>query len=223
MKKWLKCDLHIHTSEDKKDKDDGTNISFSAIDLINVMSKDNFDVLAISLHDRIFFNKKIEAYAKQKGILLIPSIEKTIEGGHVIFLNISSPLKNIRKLEDVLLLPKKVIVLIPHPFYPFAHSIGKRLVEITHRLDAIEIHSQYFWFSKIFNHRAKKAAKRENKTLVGNSDAHIPQQLGRTYSLIYAEKNALSIGKAIRNNKVKGITKPLRFFKSIKEFIQTKF
>jgi len=61
-----------------------------------------------------------------------------------------------------------------------------------------------------FNQRAVEVSQSFGFPLVGNSDAHFLSQLGTTYSLIYAEKNLESVFAAIRQNKIKVATRPLK-------------
>jgi hypothetical protein len=61
-----------------------------------------------------------------------------------------------------------------------------------------------------FNQKAVELSRSFGFPLVGNSDAHFLSQLGTTYSLIYAEKNLEAIFAAIRQNKVKVATRPLK-------------
>jgi hypothetical protein len=63
-----------------------------------------------------------------------------------------------------------------------------------------------------FNQRAVEVSQSFGFPLVGNSDAHFLSQLGTTYSLIYSEKNLEAIFAAIRQNKVKVTTRPLKTF-----------
>ena len=80
----LKVDLHLHTKEDNYD-----NLDYSAKELIDRAVELKFDVLAITLHNEIFFSKDLISYAEQKGILLIPGVELSIEKKHVLLYNVS--------------------------------------------------------------------------------------------------------------------------------------
>ena len=61
-----------------------------------------------------------------------------------------------------------------------------------------------------FNQKAVEVSQSFGFPLVGNSDAHFLSQLGTTYSLIYAEKNLEAIFAAIRQNKIKITSRPLK-------------
>jgi predicted metal-dependent phosphoesterase TrpH len=220
MERWLKCDFHIHTN---KDRGESERIKYSPKKLIDIMSKKKFDVLAISHHEKRYFSKELEDYAKEKNILLIPSIEKTISGKHVLILNVTDDLPEINKLEDLRNISKKSLIIAPHPFYWFAFSLKNDLNKYIRFFDAIEYHSFHFWFMDIFNKRGLRIARKNDKPVVGNSDAHIPHQLGKTYSLVYAEKNIESIFSAIRKNKVEFKTRNLSFLITGIESLMFKF
>src|SRR5687768_2788769 len=78
----LKVELHTHTSDDPADP-----IPHSAIELIDRAADLGYDALAITLHDKQFDVCSLAAYAAGRGLVLIPGVEKTIEGRHVLLLN----------------------------------------------------------------------------------------------------------------------------------------
>ena len=78
----LKADFHIHSNEDKRDL-----IAYSAREFIDAAAEKKFDVLALTNHDIFTYSQELSDYAAEKGILLIPGIESTIEGKHVVILN----------------------------------------------------------------------------------------------------------------------------------------
>ena len=60
-----------------------------------------------------------------------------------------------------------------------------------------------------FNRRAVAWARAHGKPLVGNTDLHLLEQMGTTYSLVDAEPNADAICAAIRAGRVEVRTEPL--------------
>ena len=74
--------------------------------------------------------------------------------------------------------------------------------------DAVEW--SYFWTRGAnFNGRAASWARRHGKAIVGNSDLHDLRQLGRTYSLVDAPRDAAAICAAIRAGRVELRTAPV--------------
>ena len=81
----LKVDLHIHTSDDPIDR-----IPYSTFELIDRAAALGYDALAITLHDVQLDVTPFNASAAARGIVLIPGIERTVEGRHVLLLNFHS-------------------------------------------------------------------------------------------------------------------------------------
>jgi hypothetical protein len=89
------------------------------------------------------------------------------------------------------------------------YSLNGYLLEHLELFDALEY--CHFYSQMInFNLRAVEVSDSFGLPLIGNSDAHFFSQLGSTYSLIYAEKNLESVFAAIRENKLKIVTRPLK-------------
>ena len=78
----LKVDLHLHTAEDPVDY-----ILHDAHQLIDRAAELGFDALAITLHDRQLADPSVFAYARERRIILLPGIERSIEGRHVVLIN----------------------------------------------------------------------------------------------------------------------------------------
>ncbi|MCK4425857.1 MAG: PHP domain-containing protein, partial [Deltaproteobacteria bacterium] len=71
----LKTDLHIHTSEDPEDL-----ILYSATELIDMAHRLAYAVLAITNHSCVTYSEYLRDYARERGIVLIPCMEATIQG-----------------------------------------------------------------------------------------------------------------------------------------------
>ena len=87
----LKVELHAHTDLDPVDR-----IPHSTTDLIDHAASLGYHVLAITLHDRYFDPADWQAYARDRGILLLPGIERTIERQHVLLINFPAESASIR-------------------------------------------------------------------------------------------------------------------------------
>ena len=200
----LKTDLHLHTAEDPLDR-----VRYTAKELISKAADQGFDVISITNHHQMTFNQDLLSYAQEREILLIPGIEMTIQRRHVLVLN-PPPHK---KCSDFFSLSKlrrpETLIIAPHPYFPGTYSLNGYLLKHLNLFDALEY--CHFYSPMInFNQRAVEVSKSLGLPLVGNSDAHFLSQLGTTYSLIYAEKNVESVFTAIRQNKVKVTTRPLK-------------
>ena len=204
--KPLKSDLHLHTAEDPLDR-----IRYSSKELISKAADEGFDVISITNHHKMTFNQDLFSYAHERGILLIPGVELTIKRRHVLVLN-PPPFKTCSDFPSLSRLRRpETLIIAPHPYFPGSYSLNGYLLRYLHLFDALEY--CHFYSPRInFNQRAVEVSRSFGFPLVGNSDAHFLSQLGTTYSFIYAEKNLEAIFEAIRQNRVKVATRPLKTF-----------
>lgn len=202
----LKVDLHLHSGEDPSDR-----ILHSAVDLVNRAAELGFDALAITLHDSQFADARVSALARERGITLIPGIERTIDGRHVLLLNFpAAAAESTRTLADVARLKARGggLVIAPHPYFPDRSCLRGELEAHADLFDAVEW--SYFWTRRLnFNARAARWARANGKPVVGNSDLHDLRQLGRTCSWIDAPRDAFAICDAIRQGRVTLQTEPV--------------
>lgn len=202
----LKVDLHLHTREDPHDK-----IKYTAKQLIDEAWRQKFDVLAITNHNMVLYDDYLKKYALDKGILLISGIELKIEGKHIILLNVNKGREGkINTLEELSYHKgENSLIIAPHPYFPPLVSLGRKLDRYIHIFDALE-YTNFYFIGINFNRKAERKAKEYNLPLLGVSDAHLLSQFGSTYSLIDAEKTPQAVIRAIKENKVKIVTRPLR-------------
>ena len=216
-KMMLKADLHLHAVEDRAD-----NLEVTAREIIDKAVELNFDVLSFTFHNRTFYHE-IKEYAEEKGILLIPGIEKTVEKKHILLYNFKrDEVWKIRHFEDIKKQKgKKQLVIAAHPFFPSKECIGRKIRKYAELFDGLEF---CFMHSKLinFNKKAIRIAKKLGKPIIANSDTHFIEQLGENYTLIEAEKNIDSVIKAIKQGKIQRKTNPLSFLASIKLYIKFK-
>ena len=208
----LKADFHIHSNEDNRDL-----ITYSAKEFIDAAAEKKFDVLALTNHDIFTHSQELSDYAAEKGILLIPGIEATIEGKHVVILNPQKDVESVRTFEALREYRKnhpEIFVIAPHPYYPHLrkYSLRSELLKNITLFDGIEYCHYYTRVFNRFNSIACKVATNHGKPVVGTSDSHHLFQLDKTYSLIDAEKNVDSVISALRNNRIKIVSRPLSFF-----------
>lgn len=204
MTNVLKVDLHLHTAEDPADE-----IVYDSRTLVDRARDLGFDALAITLHDRQLADARLFDYAEDLGITLIPGIERTIEGRHVLLINFPASVESVTSFTDLAALKSRTngIVIAPHPFFPHPSSLQDRMATNADLFDAVEW--SYFWTRGInFNAKAAKWAASHGKALVGNSDLHDMRQFGRTCSLVFGERSADGVCHAIREGRVSLHTTP---------------
>lgn len=212
----LKVELHTHTSDDPADW-----IPHSARELIDRAAALGYDALAITLHDRQADDRSLAAYAADRGIVLIPGMERTIKGRHVLLLNFPAAAASaVRSFDDLAALKQahRGVVIAPHPFFPMPSCLLGKMRRHAHLFDAVEYNAMYTgWLN--FNRLAERWARRRGKPMVGNGDVHRLEQLGTTFSLVDAERDPASICEAIAAGRVRVATRPLSTWAAIRIFL----
>ncbi|MGH7377195.1 MAG: PHP domain-containing protein [Candidatus Methylomirabilales bacterium] len=199
----LKMDLHLHTREGEG------FIAYDARDLIDRAAGTGFQVLSITNHDTLTFSEPLAAYARDRGILLIPGVEATIEGRHVLLYNIDVSPDRVRTFADLRRLKTpEWLVVAPHPFFPGPTSLRRRLPGELDLFDAVEF-CHFYTRGIDFNRRAVRLAREAGLPLLGGSDTHFFGQFGTTYSLMEGEMTVASVLAAIKGGQVAVVSKPL--------------
>jgi predicted metal-dependent phosphoesterase TrpH len=195
----VKVELHSHTADDPTDY-----IPHSTYQLIDRAVELGYGALAITLHDRQLDIRPYTDYARQRSLTLIPGIERTIEGKHVLLLNFSRATEDVETFKDLAQLRanERGLVVAPHPYFPSRTCLGSLLDANADLFDAVEYNAM-FTTALNFNQPAVRWAASHGKPLVGNGDVHRLRQLGTTYSLVDAPLDADAICEAIRRNHVR--------------------
>ncbi len=201
----LKVELHTHTEDDPVDK-----VPHSTRDLIDRAISLGYDALAITLHNRQLDLQPWISYAAARGLVLIPGVEATVAGKHVLLLNFERDAEDVRTFEQLALLKQHSsgLVIAPHPYFPAPTSLWGYLERHAHLFDAVERNAM-FTTRVDFNLRAERWAHANGKPVVGNGDVHRLRQLGTTYTLVDAERSADAICAAIAAGRVRVVSEPL--------------
>jgi predicted metal-dependent phosphoesterase TrpH len=212
----LKVELHAHTSDDPEDF-----IPHTSRELIDRAAQLGYGALAITLHSRQLVSPEIEAYARDRGLTLIPGVEVAIEGRHVLLLNYPAAARadEVTSFDDLARLRAGAsgLVVAPHAFYPTSTCLGRDLLDRHADLfDAVEVSGFYTrWLD--FNREARDWAQSHGKPLVGNGDVHRLSMLGTTFSLVDAEPHPDAICEAVRSGRVEVSTRPLRATSALRQ------
>ena len=211
----LKVDLHVHTSEDPADW-----IGHSAATLIDRAAELGYDALAITLHDAQLEDPRLRDRARDRGITLIPGIERTVEGRHVLLLNFPAAESTaVSSFADLARAKRRSggLVVAPHPYFPGRSCLQSALDLHAELFDAVEW--SYFWTRAVdFNTRAARWAAARGLPLVGNSDMHDIRQIGRTFTLVDAPPDADAICDAVRRGRVEVRTEPVPYIELTRVF-----
>jgi len=201
----LKIELHTHTDEDPADL-----IDHSTRDLIDRAAALGYGGLAITLHDRYFDPAPHAEYGRERGVVLMAGIERTIGSRHILLINFPARAAAVRSFDDIARLKQETggLVVAPHPYYPIPSALGTDLDRHAGLFDAVEVNAMYTR-ALDFNRRAVAWARAHGKPLVGNTDLHLLEQMGTTYSLVDSEPDPDAICAAIRAGRVEVRTEPL--------------
>jgi predicted metal-dependent phosphoesterase TrpH len=210
----LKVELHTHTADDPVDA-----IPYSTNALINRAAALGYDAVAVTLHERQLNLDPWRSYAADRRIVLIPGIERTIQGKHVLVINFSRAAERVRTFADLAALKAREngLVIAPHPFFPGRICLGDDLDKYGHLFDAIE-RSAVFTRHIDFNRRAEQWARAHGKPMVGNGDVHTLRQLGTTYTLVDAARNPEAICRAIAAGHVRVVSEPMKWRTAVEVF-----
>lgn len=194
----LKVELHAHTDGDPADR-----ITHTTRELLEHAAALRYDALAVTLHDCYFDPAPHAADAARCGVLLLSGIERTIQGKHILLINFPEDVSRVGSFDDVRALKARTngLVVAPHPFYPVGSALRGQLDALASLIDAVEVNAM---FTKAidFNRAALAWARANRKPAVGNTDLHLLEQMGTTYSLIDAERDPDAICEAIRGGRV---------------------
>lgn len=200
----LKVELHAHSADDPLDA-----IPHTTTQLIDRVAAMRYHALAVTLHDRQLDLRPYESYAAERGVTLIPGIERTIQGKHVLLLNFRQGAEEVRTFDDLARLKQREagLVVAPHPFFPTSSCLRGLMHRHADLFDAVEYNAMFTDLLN-FNNAAERWAIAHGKPMVGNGDIHRLRQLGNTFSLVDAEPDADAICAAIRAGKVEVAASP---------------
>ena len=208
----LKVELHTHTSDDPADL-----VPHTTSELIDRAAALGYDALAITLHDRQLDLSPWRRQAEARGLVLIPGVERTIERRHVLLLNFPPAADRVDSFEALPDLKARFngLVVAPHPFYPGRSCLGRDLDRHAGLFDAVEWTWCYTAGTRRFNEAAARWARAHGRPLVANGDVHRLYQLGKTYTLVDADRDADSICAAVRAGRVTPVTQPINALEAV--------
>lgn len=180
-----KADLHIHTAQG-----DGLDRVETVIDW--VVQHTDLDLIAITDHDDITAGLVGREYAARRGyqVQVVPGVEITTRGGHLLALDVDQPFRMLRPLEESVdeVLAAGGICIAPHPYSWLTTSIGERGLQRliptpdTSRLAALEVWNPSL--AGMVCHERTKVANLKQWQLaeVGGSDAHAATFVGSAFT-----------------------------------------
>jgi len=203
----FRIELHSHCQGDPVD----SYLSHTIFQHIDRAKEVGLDAIAVTWHRGICDNPEALAYARERGVLLIPGMEADMEGQHhLVVLNLAegdlpgaptwAQLRSLRARKP------EVLVMAPHPFYPHPTCLGRVMTDHVDCIDAVEwcaIHVHWLPGRVNPNLRAARWAHKHGKTLLACSDAHTLRDIGSNASTVEADELSIaSIFAGIRAGRV---------------------
>jgi predicted metal-dependent phosphoesterase TrpH len=159
-------DHHIHSRYSYLDSDSDVG------DIVSYSEKIGLGGIAISDHNEI--QGSVELMGMDTKLIRVPSLEISSADGHIVALGISEIIERDLSAEETIgrIHDKGGLAIAAHPYDTFRHGLKDLCWRLD--IDAVEINGHCLYG----NSKAKKAAQRHGKPLVGGSDAHSLRDIG---------------------------------------------
>jgi predicted metal-dependent phosphoesterase TrpH len=200
-----RVDLHNHCQGDPIDP-----LHHTIFEHIDVAKKAGLDAIAMTWHRQVCEDEVAEAYARDRGMLMIRGMETEIENRHLVVLGVrAGDLAGETTWDEIRALRARkpgVLVFAPHPFYPHPACLNHLLNGNADCIDAVEwcaLHVRWLPSRVSPNLRAARWAHRHGKPLLACSDAHSPAAIGRNPSTVEADElTEEAILEAVRSGRI---------------------
>lgn len=188
----LKIDFHVHTCYSK-------DSSITLEQLVCFAKKRGLDGVAVTDHNTVEGALKLK---KTKKILVIPGIEVSTLQGHLLGINVTTPIpakltmqQSIQKIHEA-----GGVAIAAHPT-AFYKSPATRKVK---SYDAIEVMNASSVPFSVLTYCSRKFAEKLNLPQTGGSDSHYAPEIGAAYTVVDSDPDIDEIVKAI----IRGSTFP---------------
>jgi hypothetical protein len=189
----LKIDLHVHTC-----------YSYDAVttlkEVVAYSKKRGLDGVAITDHDTLLGAFKL---TQKTELIVIPGVEITALGGHVLALNVTKPIPPKLGLPETVQRIHEAggIAVAAHPYSVYKSVMSQQIVSC----DAVEVINSAAVPFSLSTYLNRKLATRLKLPQTAGSDAHYAPEIGSAYTIIEADPDVDEIVQAIK----RGATFPL--------------
>ena len=194
----LKLDLHIHTeySRDSVNSLKDVNTRCRALKL---------DGYAICDHDTT--NGLKPTHDEELDLVIVPGLEVSARGAHILCFQPNAIIKpglSISETVDAIHAQGGTAVLA-HPYSLLKSWVNMNEV-LSANLDAVEVANAAQWPFDYIMGRNEKLASKLSLPTTGGSDSHIPETIGRSYTVVDTDsRNIDDILKAIKAGRTKPV------------------
>ena len=210
----LRIDLHVHTVNSLDSR-------ITVDEAIRRCRTTGLDGFAITDHDTISGVSK--AREKHGSIIVIPGLEVSARGAHILAIDASEPVPPGLSIAETVerIHGQGAIAVIAHPYSLFKTWANSREVEEA-KFNAVEVANAlqfpYGWMLK----RNTALAERLGLPQTGGSDAHIPEMVGRAYTVVEAESREIEdIIHSIRKGKTEAHGSGISLFERLKKLVMS--
>ncbi|HMK46298.1 MAG TPA: PHP domain-containing protein [Methanocella sp.] len=201
----LRFDLHVHSDHSP----DGHS---TVEDILKAAKARGLDGVAITDHDTVLGGKHalevVDAIAP--GLIIIPGVEVSTKGGHLIVLGITKDIPARLPVKETIEIARRMggTIVVPHPDQRMRHGM-----RIPQGVDAVEIYNSRY-FVGFHNYMTSRRMGRHKLPAVAGTDAHTAEMVGNAVTEIDADRDADSVLKAIREGKTRIIMRktPLQVY-----------
>ncbi len=174
-KKEIFADLHVHSMYSPSCLFKGYASQSKIEDILKAAKKKGLAGIAIADHDRIKGSLEAARIAKNYGIVAVPSVEVSCGHGHIIALNVRSPIKKGMGIRETIERIHELggLAVCPHPLMAF-FGVGRKNI-------------RYFDGVECANGREGRQISAENckkrQFITGGSDAHTLNEIGNAVTV----------------------------------------
>jgi predicted metal-dependent phosphoesterase TrpH len=202
----LKIDLHVHTCY-------SGDSSITLKQVVSFAKKRGLDGVAITDHNTVKGALKL----KTKEIIVVPGIEVSTLNGHLLGINVTTPIPSKLGIEETIRLIHEAggIAVAPHPT-AFYKSPPSRKVS---SYDAVEVMNASSVPFSVLTYFSRRFAERLGLPQTGGSDSHYAPEIGSAYTVVESDVAVDEIVSAIKKGNVspmgKGIPWKTRFRRTL--------
>lgn len=166
----LSVDVHVHT--------DASYDASASVDAVLAHAADaGLDAIAITDHDTMAGVGRAMELARTHGVAVVPGVEVSTADGHLLALGVGTRPEPGHPLEETVAAVQSQggAAVVPHPFQRSRHGVSRAAVG---DCDGVEAYNAMA-MTGVQNRRARAFADREGYPVLGGSDAHTPEMVGR--------------------------------------------
>jgi predicted metal-dependent phosphoesterase TrpH len=185
----LKIDLHVHTCYSR-------DSSITLQQVVSFAKKRGLDGVAVTDHNTVEGALKM----KTRDILVVPGIEVSTSNGHLLGINVTTPIPAKLGIEETIRLIHEAggIAVAPHPTAFYKSPPSRRVSSY----DAVEVMNASSVPFSVLTHYSRKFAEGLGLPQTGGSDSHYAPEIGSAYTVVEADAAVDEIISAIKKGNV---------------------